>query len=173
MLRKDGTTPGQFAPARVVRVQEHDGGAKKLKCGGFKRRPFSTWQTQAPQRRATSVSGLRYFRTMLKGPPVRHLRPHNRVRDAGARSCAGRAAGAQTGAEGRAHRPIDRGHCLARRPSAVLAAAVRQRVTVPCPSTPADADVRSRFADAATPRGSGRGYSRTRRGGEAGENARS
>ena len=48
MLREDGTTPGQFAPARVVRFQEHDGGAKKLKCGGFKRRPFSTWQTQAP-----------------------------------------------------------------------------------------------------------------------------
>ena len=37
MLRKDGTARGQFAPARVVRFQEHDDGAKKLKCGGFKR----------------------------------------------------------------------------------------------------------------------------------------
>mmetsp|Transcript_28037 Transcript_28037/g.84294 ORF Transcript_28037/g.84294 Transcript_28037/m.84294 type:complete len:246 (+) Transcript_28037:1031-1768(+) len=70
---------------------------------------------------------------MLDDPPVRHLRPHNRVRDAGARSRAGRAAGAQTGAGGRAHRPIDRGHCLARRPSAVLAAAVRERVDGPSP----------------------------------------
>jgi len=35
----------------------------------------------------------------------------------------------RTGAGGRTHRPIDRGHCLARRPSAVLAAAVRERVS--------------------------------------------
>ena len=134
LLRKEGTARGQLGPARVVRFQEHDGGAKKLKCGGFKRRPFSTWQTQAPQRRATSAPGLRHVRTMLDDPPVRHLRPHNRVRDAGARSRAGRAAGAQTGAGGRAHRPIDRGHCLARRPSAVLAAAVRERVDGPSPA---------------------------------------
>ena len=174
MLRKEGTARGQLDPARVVRFQEHDGGAKKLKCGGFKRRPFSTWQTQAPQRRATSAPGLRHVRTMLDDPPVRHLRPHNRVRDDGARSRAGRAAGAQTGAGGRAHRPIDRGHCLARRPSAVLAAAVRERVDGPSPPVDAaDADVQSRFMDAATPRGSGRGYSQTRRGGGAGEHARS
>ena len=105
---------------------------------------------------------------MLEGPPVRHLRPHNRFRDAGARSRAGRAAGAQTGAGGRSHRPIDRGHCPARRPSAVLAAAVRE-----CVDGLSHADVRSRYADAATPRGSDRGYSRTRRGGGAGEHARS
>ena len=47
LLRKEGTARGQLGPARVVRFQEHGGGAKKLKCGGFKRRPFRTWQTQA------------------------------------------------------------------------------------------------------------------------------
>ena len=35
MLRKDGTARGQLDPARVVRFQEHGGGAKKLKCAGL------------------------------------------------------------------------------------------------------------------------------------------
>ena len=70
LLRKDGTARGQLDPARVVRFQEHGGGAKKLKYGGFERRPFSTWQTQAPQGRATSAPGLRHHRTVLEDPPV-------------------------------------------------------------------------------------------------------
>jgi len=172
LLRKDGTTPGQFAPARVVRFQEHDDAAKKLKRGGFKRRAFSTWQTQAAQRRATSVSGLRYFRTMLKGLPVRHLRPHNRVRDAGARSRAGRAH-KQAPEDARAGRSIaDTAWLDARRPLWPLPFP-NASTDRPAPVDAADADVRSRFMDATTPRGSGRGYSRTRRGGGAGEHARS
>ena len=41
------------------------------------------------------------------------------------------------------------------------------------PVDAADADVQSRIMDAATPRGTGRGDPRTRRGGGAGENVRS